>query len=328
MSSFCVGSLQPLHIFELCGLLFALALYNGIALPINLADPLYFFLLDRPILTDDGPNLETMWPAPVKSLRALAAAEEDDAGMDYVFPVEANGVRLAVKPPWADDSDEDSTGVTRVAEATAITHHQGPHAQPRSAPSVDLASLKWPGWSFSASASDPEPITSQNKKRYVYDYLNWLGRDSILPQLMRFKRGFDTVFPSSHTLGPMSPRSLRDLLEGSADLDFAALRAATTYDGYVADSDYIQSFWRIVSSWDKEHQWLLVKFVTACERVPAGGSGLLTFKISRTEELNGSLPTSSTCFGTLNLPKYRSTEILERKLQVAVEYGAEGFGTG
>lgn len=39
------------------------------------------------------------------------------------------------------------------------------------------------------------------------------------------------------------------------------------------------------------------------------------------------LPTSSTCFGTLYLPKYRDEETLERKLRVALEFGGVGFGT-
>ena len=39
------------------------------------------------------------------------------------------------------------------------------------------------------------------------------------------------------------------------------------------------------------------------------------------------LPTSSTCFGTLYLPRYKDEQTLERKLGIALEFGGEGFGT-
>jgi hypothetical protein len=39
------------------------------------------------------------------------------------------------------------------------------------------------------------------------------------------------------------------------------------------------------------------------------------------------LPTSSTCFGTLYLPRYKDEETLERKLGIALEFGGVGFGT-
>ena len=50
------------------------------------------------------------------------------------------------------------------------------------------------------------------------------------------------------------------------------------------------------------------------------------------EETNGEedvqlLPTSSTCFGTLYLPRYKDEATLERKLGIALEFGGVGFGT-
>lgn len=39
------------------------------------------------------------------------------------------------------------------------------------------------------------------------------------------------------------------------------------------------------------------------------------------------LPTSSTCFGTLYLPRYKDEATLERKLGIALEFGGVGFGT-
>jgi len=39
-----------------------------------------------------------------------------------------------------------------------------------------------------------------------------------------------------------------------------------------------------------------------------------------------SLPTSHTCFNQLDLPEYKSKEILREKLFLAITEGKEGFG--
>jgi hypothetical protein len=126
----------------------------------------------------------------------------------------------------------------------------------------------------------------------------------------------------------LSPEYMRTIMQGSKDLDIDELRKATVYQGYSPKQKYIRDFWRLVSSWREEKQKRLVKFVTAAERIPAGGASQLTFRIEKDgrEDLE-SLPTSSTCFGTLVLPQYPNVETLDRKLTVALELGLEGFGT-
>lgn len=151
----------------------------------------------------------------------------------------------------------------------------------------------------------------------------------MLPQWRAFKDGFLTVIEPT-SLRMLSAYYFRDILEGSEELNIAELRAATVYDEpYNDETPYIQAFWRLVSSWPKDKQKQLVKFVTAAERIPAAGASSLQFKIQGPmHERIDALPTSSTCFGVLTLPEYPDVETLDKKLTLALEFGLEGFGTG
>lgn len=123
----------------------------------------------------------------------------------------------------------------------------------------------------------------------------------------------------------LTPEILRSIVEGQNNLDVTLLERAATYQGYDAKSPVIRWFWDIVKGYPQEKQKQLLEFVTASNRVPVNGAESLTFVI---EKLNGdttSLPGSQTCFGTLRLPEYKSKEVLQQKLDIALEHSL-GFG--
>ncbi|KAK5125011.1 hypothetical protein LTR85_001202 [Meristemomyces frigidus] len=327
LSYFRPGSLQPLYMFELLGLLMALAIYNGITLPVSLPKVFYKVLpsqnrselvagshlcdIDK---TDGAAAIRDGWPAESRSLSSILY--EDVADLEYSFPLEANGLRMSVHPPNRDKSDERRT--LEVISATGDLTH-----------SLDTSEgIRWPGWRLVKSTREPESVTAENKTQYVADYVRWLIWYSVEPQWLAFRGGFRRVI-DDHSLSIFTPDSLKSFVEGSSRLDVNDLRKATKYDGYDAKSKYIQNYWRIVASWPEAKQKQLLKFVTAAERVPIGGASNLTFVISRSvvEDLEH-LPTSSTCFGTLYLPRYATAEVLNEKLSLAIKYGLEGFGTG
>ncbi|KAF2209381.1 hypothetical protein CERZMDRAFT_61493 [Cercospora zeae-maydis SCOH1-5] len=282
-SYFRAGSLQPAYMFELFGLLVALAVYNGITLPIRL--PLIFYCIlcgsERDLMLREDPlhAIEDAWPAVTRSLQSLRTEYVED--LEFAFPLEANGIQVLCLP---------------------FTDEQ--------------------------NASTPDRFTLQ--VRYLAAYSTWLCYGSVRPQIQAFVHGFRTsqLFSRS-ALSLLGPSLLKSHVEGTDALDIADLKAVTRYDGYDAKQKYIQAFWRIVAAWSQEKQKLLLKFVTAAERIPTGGASHLTFIIKRSQphDLNA-LPTSSTCFGTLMLPRYQSPEILAAKLDIALKFGAEGFGTG
>ncbi|KAK5113257.1 hypothetical protein LTR62_003593 [Meristemomyces frigidus] len=250
--------------------------------------------------------------------KAAKSAAAEVVDLDYSFPLEANGLRLSGCYEHVEREAKTALHVLKLHEAVPM-HAASAH--------VELHDLQWPGWTI--ERSEAEPVT--NKHRYCHDYMQWLMWNSVAPQWEAFLKGFYRVV-DKHSLSMFSPSQLKEYVEGTTRLDIRELRRVTRYDGYDPNCAYMKTFWRIVSSWTEEDQRALVKFVTAAERIPVGGAREITFVIQRAhgEDLanlsDARLPTSSTCFGVLVLPKYSSGEILNRKLGVAVKYGMEGFG--
>lgn len=320
-SIFRAGSSQPLAYFNNFGVLLALAMYNGITLPITLPKAFYHLLLERtppgwPSMLDDG------WPQIAKSLRELT--DEDIEDLDFTFDLNANGLHLSVLSP----RERRVRGVTRRLSNTlseslplqVVAHH------PKK---VDLDDITWPGWLFEKSKVEAEKVTPANKHQYIQEKILWHTYASVEPQIQAVLEGFDSadLFPNSILKTLFSGITLKLYIEGMDYLDIKKLRASATYTDYDADDDYIQSFWHVVSSWEQSKQKQLLKFVTAAERVPISGPSQLTFCIKRAHNTEH-LPTSHTCFGTLELPRYESSEIMAEKLSLALLYGSEGFGMG
>jgi E3 ubiquitin-protein ligase NEDD4 len=80
-----------------------------------------------------------------------------------------------------------------------------------------------------------------------------------------------------------------------------------------------------MSSWDSEKKSRLLQFVTGTSRIPVNGfkdlqgsDGPRRFTIEKAGEID-SLPKSHTCFNRLDLPAYKSKEIMISKLTLAIE---------
>lgn len=358
LSYFRPGSLQPLYMFELFGLLVALALYNGITIPVSFPLAFYKNLLGLPC--NELVNIKDGWPDIARSLQSIKDGAYE--GLEYAFPLEANGLRLSIDRASLEkirSQTEDYTSGKRSNLDLQASEMSRIEASTSSAPSetpYHPTTQHWPGWKILAP-QDPEdpntispstppttPLTPTNLPTYTTSYTHWLHTLSVHPQQTAFKRGFHALIPPHH-LRIFTPRTLSNTLEGTSTLDLAALRSATKYSHFTPDEPYINSFWRVLARWPAEKQRALLKFVTAAERWPVSGVGSLTFRIEEARDLNaigesgggdggrdgggnwGRLPTSSTCFGTLSLPRYKDEETLEGKLTAALEFGGVGFGT-
>ena len=98
MSWFQPGSLEPLHKYELLGLLVSLAIYNGLTLPFTFPLALYRKLLGLPITTLQ--DIEDGWPELAKGLEILRDWPHDDVeevfSRPFVFSVDVFGTVLDV----------------------------------------------------------------------------------------------------------------------------------------------------------------------------------------------------------------------------------------
>lgn len=118
---------------------------------------------------------------------------------------------------------------------------------------------------------------------------------------------------------------------GNRDLDFKHLREGAVYTGYDIennpdDKKYIDELWQVLENFPLPLKKEFLRFVTGSDLAPVGGLKGLKMKIQKNgSEPTTRLPTASTCYNILLLPRYLSIHKLEWKLRVAIG-NAEGFG--
>ncbi len=92
------------------------------------------------------------------------------------------------------------------------------------------------------------------------------------------------------------------------------------------NSQHVAWFWQVMHELTEEERSLFLGFVTSCPRAPLFGFASLQPKLG---VMFGSpddllLPTASTCFNMLRMPRYSSKEIMLKKLRYAISAKA-GF---
>lgn len=307
MTWFQPGSIEPDWKFEMLGVIFSLAVYNGVTLPVTFPIALYHHLLTRthPHATQRLPEdlnfIRDGWPTLAKSFEQLLSWKDGDVAdifcRQYSFSYSAFGRNIDM------DMHSLGGGKRRSVPIDEEDSNAAEHLDEEEAPLV----------------------TNDNRDQYVADYIKWLTHRSVMPQILAFCKGFHTcLHPKSLRL--FNPESLRNLIEGTQVIDIAAWKATTRYeDGYSPTHKTIVDFWSIVEAYKMEDRRKLLEFVTASDRVPITGLSSINFNIVRNGPDTEILPTSSTCFGKLMLPEYGDREKLKKKLHIAIQY-SKGFG--
>lgn len=351
------ASLEPLWRFEMLGLLFSIAVYNGITLPITFPYALYYNLLWRknPKLFSGYPDntdfIRDGWPELARSFDELLTWSNGDVGevfmRDYTFSFDAFGRQLDVDMQ-AFSSSQDGMGQMWPADYEGIARN-GVHGAfapnwPTEIPFPDLSSLAWErtrpqhdnynsnskttaSTNGGPPSDDPPLVTAQNRDQYVKDYILWLTHRSVAPQLEAFRKGFHTLLEPK-SLHFFTPSTLRSLVEGSQIVDIVAWKKATRYEqGYSAAHPTIEAFWSVVQDYNMDERRKLLEFATASERVPVTGFESVNFVIEKQGADSELLPSASTCFDKLYLPEYKTKEKLKAKLDTVIHYPEPwGFG--
>ncbi|KAK3698694.1 hypothetical protein RRG08_046196 [Elysia crispata] len=273
--------------FNLVGVLMGLAVYNSINLDIRFPSVCYRKLLSPAVVPFNNPRATV--------------------GVCNVTLSDLKGVQPDVAKGLQDLLDEES----EVEDLFGLTFEVALSA-PGKVTSVPLK----PGGA-------DIPVTNENRKEYVQLYVEWILNNSIYSQFQAFYHGFHSVC-ASNALIMLRPEEVETLVCGSPKLVMEDLKKVTVYDGYSANEATIRYFWETVLSLPIETQKRLLLFATGSDRIPIGGIGEMTFKISRIDDTS-LLPMSHTCFNQLVLPPYKSKKILKQKLLTAVN-NAEGFG--
>ncbi|KAJ3406591.1 hypothetical protein HDU80_010889 [Chytriomyces hyalinus] len=173
-------------------------------------------------------------------------------------------------------------------------------------------------------------VTDENKAEYAQLYSEWRIATRVADQFKAFQQGFNEIVPQD-MITVFNPQELELLIGGLAEVDMDDWMKNTDYRGYTENDETIKMFWKTVKEMDNEKKANLLQFVTGTSRIPVNGfkdlqgsDGPRRFCIEKTGEID-SLPKSHTCFNRLDLPPYRSGDVLEKKLNMAIE-NTVGFG--
>ncbi|KAL4941811.1 hypothetical protein BDV06DRAFT_173052 [Aspergillus oleicola] len=339
-------SLEPLFKFELLGLLMSLAAYNGLTLPVNLPTAFYRKLLGLKVKHLE--HIRDGWPELTSGLEQLLSWDEGDVGdifmRTYEFGFEAFGRMETVDmekvdrdAPWPISPPPHSGRSVRHSPSWSDVRRftdQVNLSPPSSMAAETAGSHEDPGKSAASLPPLPSPtppaeeaalVTNENREQFVKDYIFWLTDKSIRPQFEAFAQGFYTCLDRP-SLSIFTPEALKTVVEGIQEIDIAQLERHTRYEGgFGASHQTIRDFWAIAHRFSAEKRAQLLEFVTASDRVPVNGIASIMFVIQRNGSGDARLPTSLTCFGRLLLPEYSSKDVLEEKLNKALE-NARGFG--
>lgn len=170
-------------------------------------------------------------------------------------------------------------------------------------------------------------VNEKNKEEYVQLVTELRMTRAIKPQIEAFMEGFSHFIPRS-LIQIFSESELDLLISGSPKTNIDEWKRMTTYNGlYNQDHPVIVWFWKCVENMNDEERGSLIQFVTGRSRLP-----LLIFNHSDSKfvisEITGNfdqLPTASTCMNMLKLPHYKSYNVLEEKLMLAINFGSFGY---
>lgn len=170
-------------------------------------------------------------------------------------------------------------------------------------------------------------VTAENQKQYKN-----LVASTIL---LDYQKILKPMIDAFHDL--ISIKSLK-LLKGGKELEML-LCGTSVIDledwkknsNSYCDSEFTELFWKVVESFSRVERSLLLKFVHGSDIVPAAGFSQLMganmptpFTINCVEGMSlDSLPTASTCFNVLYIPRYNSFETLKEKLLLAISNSVE-----
>eukprot|EP01129_Flabellula_baltica_P012974 TRINITY_DN5956_c0_g1_i1.p1 TRINITY_DN5956_c0_g1~~TRINITY_DN5956_c0_g1_i1.p1 ORF type:complete len:840 (+),score=117.75 TRINITY_DN5956_c0_g1_i1:135-2654(+) len=173
-----------------------------------------------------------------------------------------------------------------------------------------------------------EYVTKETFHEFRTLWTRYLLVDRVWYQLNQLKLGFESLVPK-YIVAEVSESDLQKMLCGDIQISVEDWKKHTLYSQCHPNEADIKWFWEILESFKQDELKSLFSAVCGSSNPPFGGFSKLNtpFQINRSMADPGSIPSTHTCFNTLDLPLYSSREQAEEKLRLLVENN-QGFGFG
>jgi hypothetical protein len=168
-------------------------------------------------------------------------------------------------------------------------------------------------------------VTEENKDDYIDLMQNWLVRERFEPAISYLIEGFHRHI-SPKLLSHFKLNEVQMLIGGQISIDVEEILDDAQFgdDGFSLEAKEIVWLWDILEGYDQQKLSKFLNFVTGCPCLPVGGLNPSLF-LSKIEGIDSILPVAHTCFNQLVLPSYSSKEVLEEKLEFALDNSDEKF---
>ena len=153
-------------------------------------------------------------------------------------------------------------------------------------------------------------VTLENLKNFI-DLAQSKRLEEITEQIKNIKEGLYSAIEKG-LLKILNWEQLENMVCGEANFDMKDFKKNTKCD---EKEEVIQWFWKWLEKCKKDDKFKYLKFVSGRSRLPKSKYQHI---IHLTNDKN-KLPTSHTCFFTLDLPRYDSKKILYKKMKYAIE---------
>jgi hypothetical protein len=169
---------------------------------------------------------------------------------------------------------------------------------------------------FLTSKGMDEFVTAENCEQYIALAIDYRVNE-MKPYLDEISGGLWENF----NLKPpkfLDSSTLEYAACGEKGVLIESLKKVTTF--YDVPEDQQAYFWAVVEHFSNEQRSLLLKFVTGRSRLPVHQTHVPFLKVDFTFGDTDRMPTASTCFGRLHLPRYTSVEKARKLMMLAIEY--------
>ncbi|CAF3279595.1 unnamed protein product [Rotaria sp. Silwood2] len=167
------------------------------------------------------------------------------------------------------------------------------------------------------------PITANNFREYCTHYREY-RLNEFSQQIEFIRQGLYSVVPGYY-LNLFTASELEESVCGKGEIDIEILKQNTHYDGSLNEnSPHIQRFWNVLSEmFNEEQKKQFLIFAWGRSTLPVRDEDFTTkFGINEYDlssgEVDQALPRSHTCFFTIDLPEYSTTEIMYERLNYAI----------
>ena len=172
-------------------------------------------------------------------------------------------------------------------------------------------------------------VTSDSVDVYVAAVARVVTHDGIVDAIDALVCGLDDVLVPRCLL-MFTPVELATLVCGEMEVAWTRqelLSSITWSHGYTSSSPEAAMFVTVLTDMSQDDRRLFLQFVTGCPSLPPGG--ITAFQkplnvIRKSDprilrsEIDGSLPSASTCFHQIKLPPYSSVDVMRERLLMAM----------